>query len=220
MGRHFYYAPAVMHICDWRIFKRLKSRCMMYQALQQFLNGLSPLSPATWEKVRLLFRERTLEKGEYFIREGQHAREIGFLAEGVIRAFYRNAQGQEYNKHFFTPPCFIGGYASIITGQPNLIQQEALTDARLLVAPAEDFRRLPDSCGDLERAARILAERFFVAKEQREIEIVQLDAEARYRLFRERFPALETSIPQYHIASYLGITPTQLSRIRRKSAGR
>ncbi|WP_341836706.1 Crp/Fnr family transcriptional regulator [Chitinophaga pollutisoli] len=193
---------------------------MDFQLLRHFLDNLTPLSPATWDNVRPLFRARTLEKGDYFIWEGQHAREIGFLVEGVIRAFYRNVQGQEYNKHFFTPPCFIGGYASIITGQPNLIQQEALTDCRLLVAPADDFQQLLYTCGDLERMARILAERFFVAKEQREIEIVQLAAEERYRLFRERFPALEASIPQYHIASYLGITPTQLSRIRRKSAGR
>lgn len=193
---------------------------MPHDKLHRFLDNLTPIAPATWDRVQPLFMEGRLGKGEHFIREGQLAREIGFLAEGVMRAYYRNAAGQEYNKHFFTAPCFIGGYASLITGAPNMIQQEALTDCVVLSAPYGPFRQLFDHCPDLERAARILAEGFFVAKEQREIEIVQLDAEARYRLFRERFPALEALVPQYHIASYLGVSPTQLSRIRRKSSGR
>jgi len=88
------------------------------------------------------------------------------------------------------------------------------------VANFEEFSRLYLSCPDLERAARILAERFFVQKEQREIELVVLDADQRYRLFQQQFPQLENQITQYHIASYLGITPTQLSRIRRKLAQR
>lgn len=69
---------------------------------------------------------------------------------------------------------------------------------------------------DIERLARKLAELFFVQKEQREIDIVLLDADKRYLLFQKEFPGLENMIPQYHIASYLGITPTQLSRIRKK----
>lgn len=190
------------------------------EALHHFLNCLTPITPVTWEKVHPLFTEARFEKGEHFIREGQVAREIGFLEQGIMRAYYRNTAGQDYNKHFFTAPCFIGGYASLITGQPNVIRQEALTDCIVRSAPYAPFRALFDSCPDLERATRILAEQFFVAKEQREIEIVQLDAEERYLLFRERYPELEATIPQYHIASYLGVTPTQLSRIRRKSAGR
>ncbi|MGE4347904.1 MAG: Crp/Fnr family transcriptional regulator, partial [Flavobacteriaceae bacterium] len=63
---------------------------------------------------------------------------------------------------------------------------------------------------------RKLAEQFFVHKEQREVNIVMLDADKRYLIFQQEFPFLEQLIPQYHIASYLGITPTQLSRIRRK----
>lgn len=193
---------------------------MLHNALHCFLSQLTPISQSTWEQVQAVFTPVQLKKGDYFIREGQLAREIGFLGNGVIRAYYRNAAGQEYNKHFFTTPCFIGGYASLITGKPNVIAQEALTDCSVLSAPYVPFRQLFDTCPDLERAARILAERFFVDKEQREIEIVQLDAEARYRLFRERFPELEAGISQYHIASYLGVTATQLSRIRRKAAGR
>lgn len=185
-----------------------------------FLNQLTPITATTKELVAGLFTHTTLHKGNYFIKEGQLAREIGFLHNGIVRAYYANNEGFEYNKHFFTAPSFIGGYASLITGMPNQIQQQALTDCELLIAPYNSFRSLFDECADLERAARILAEQFFVQKEQREIDLVLLDADERYRKFQQSYPELETILPQYHIASYLGITATQLSRIRRKFAGR
>jgi CRP-like cAMP-binding protein len=189
-------------------------------SLFNFLNQLTPVTATTKELVASLFTQTTLSKGSYFIKEGQLAREIGFLHAGVIRAFYSSNKGFEYNKHFFNAPSFIGGYASLITGTPNQIQQQALTECEILTAPYNSFRALFDECPDLERAARILAEQFFVQKEQREIDLVLLDADERYRKFQQTYSKLETMLPQYHIASYLGITATQLSRIRRKFAGR
>lgn len=191
----------------------------MYQ-LYDYFQQLYPLSDESWHRILPLFKEQSLKKGNHFIQEGQIAREIGFLTNGIIRAYYRNAEGNQYNKHFFTSPCFIGGYASLITGQPNQINQQALTDCMVLTANFGQFKALYSDHPDLESAARILAERFFVQKEQREIEIVLLDAEKRYQIFLREYPGLENRIPQYHIASYLGVTPTQLSRIRRKLAGR
>ncbi|MCH2084086.1 MAG: Crp/Fnr family transcriptional regulator, partial [Saprospiraceae bacterium] len=69
---------------------------------------------------------------------------------------------------------------------------------------------------DLERLGRKIAEFYFLEKEQKEIEMALLDADKRYLILRKRFPTIENIIPQYYIASYLGISPTQLSRIRKK----
>ncbi len=187
--------------------------------LKDFFYRLNPLDDESWEKLAALFEPRELKKHQYFIKEGETATQIGFLENGIMRAFYRNEEGVEYNKHFFISPCLIGGYASLITGQPNQINQEALTECRLLVANYAKIQSLYQTCPDLERAARVLVEQFFVQKEQREIELVLLHAEKRYEIFKRDFPMLEQEIPQYHIASYLGITPIQLSRIRRKLAG-
>ena len=184
--------------------------------LKTFFEKLVQVSPDCWEKCSLLFTPKIIRKGDYFITEGQMAREIGFLESGIMRAFYRSNEGIEYNKHFFINPCFIGGYASLITGTPNQIIQQALTDCTVQVAIFSDIQNLYETCPDIERGARVLAEQFFVQKEQREIEIVLLDAEKRYQVFQKNFPGLEQQVPQYHIASYLGITPTQLSRIRKK----
>lgn len=188
--------------------------------LKQFFNGLTPISSESWEKLSGLFTPKTLKKGDYFAIDGQTSKEIAFLESGIVRAFYRNNKGMEYNKHFFVHPSFIGGYASLITKSPNQINQQALTDCELLVAKYSDIQDLYQTCPDIERATRILAELFFVQKEQKEIEIVLLDADERYEIFQKTYPQIEQSIPQYHIASYLGISPTQLSRIRRKKSGR
>jgi CRP-like cAMP-binding protein len=188
--------------------------------LKFFFNSLTPISTESCDKFAALFTPKVLKKGNYFITDGQTAKEIGFLDSGIVRAFYRNNEAIEYNKHFFVNPCFIGGYASLITKTPNQINQQALTDCNIQTAKYADIQALYKTCPDIERAARILAELFFVQKEQREIEIVLLDADKRYQIFQKDFPQLEQQIPQYHIASYLGITPTQLSRIRRKISSR
>ncbi|UBM59661.1 Crp/Fnr family transcriptional regulator [Marinilongibacter aquaticus] len=185
---------------------------------KSFFCGLAPVSDSSWDRFEALFRPQSLKKGEYFISEGQMAHKVAFLNKGILRAFYRHSNGTEYNKHFFLNPCFIGAYTSLITGTVNQINQEALSDCEILVAQYTEIEALYALCPDLERAARRLVELFFIQKEQREIELVLLDANERYRIFQSNFPQLEQLIPQYHIASYLGITPTQLSRIRKKAA--
>lgn len=183
-------------------------------ALKEYIEQISPLSEKTWEQFQCLFTPIELKKGEYFIREGEKAHHMGFLTEGIIRAFYRNMEGAEYNKHFFVSNNFAGGYSSLVTQRPNQINQQALTDCKLYIAPYLQIIALFDAHHDLERFARKLAELYFVHKEKREVDIVLLDAHKRYLQFQQEYPALEQIIPQYHIASYLGITPTQLSRIR------
>lgn len=188
-------------------------------AIYNYFNLISPLQENSWKEIEPLFSEITLKKGELFVDEGETAKQIGFLTSGFIRAFYRNSEGIEYNKHFFIPNTIIGGYSSLVTSMPNKIIQQALTDCTILVANYSEITKLYDTCPDFERVGRRLAEFYFVDKEQREIEIVLLNADERYLKFQQNYPQLEQVIPQYHIASYLGITPTQLSRIRRKFVG-
>lgn len=189
---------------------------MSLSLLEAYFSSLAPLAPGTFQFVAALFREAPLKKYDYFALEGRVEKRIGFLTEGVVRAFYRTSDGAEYNKHFFTAPSLIGAYSSLISGSVNQINQQALTDCMLWTADYQELTRLYAAHPELERIGRRNAELAFVEKEQREIDIVLLDADKRYENFRKNFPDLEQVIPQYQIASYLGITPTQLSRIRQK----
>ncbi len=157
-----------------------------------------------------------LNKNDFFVKEGNCAQQIGFLKKGIIRAFFLNEEGKEYNKQFFMAPSIIGVYSSLITKQPAKIAQQALTDCEILVANYEELEKLYNKFHDLERLGRKIAEYYFLEKEEKEIQMALLDADKRYLIMRQKFPNIEAIIPQYYIASYLGISPTQLSRIRRK----
>ena len=70
--------------------------------LYNYLNTISPIQENTWNEIKILFTAHSLKKGALFLKEGEVAKNFGFLKQGVIRAFYRNNNGVEYNKHFFT----------------------------------------------------------------------------------------------------------------------
>ena len=186
------------------------------EVFKAYINQISVISAETFDELQQHFKPLTLKRNEFFVREGAYAQQIGFLKEGIVRAFFLNHEGKEYNKQFFVGPSIIGAYTSLLTKQPNKIAQQALTDCEVLVADYAKIESLYDKYHDLERLGRKIAEYYFLEKEQKEIEMAYLDADKRYLLMRERFPSIESIIPQYYIASYLGISPTQLSRIRRK----
>lgn len=188
--------------------------------LKAFYNYISPLKEETWEQLLPLFREEKLAANEYFIRENEVARKIAYLESGVVRAYFINQEGQEYNKQFFVGPSSIGAYSSLLTGKANLIPQQALTDCIIHTCDFRLLTNLYSKYPDLETLARKMAEYYFIEKEKKELEIVLLDASQRYRIFQQEFPTLEQHIQQYHIASYLGISATQLSRIRHQIAAK
>ncbi len=185
------------------------------EQLKSYFNSISPLSEKTWNIIAPLFKKRKLQAGEFFVKEHAYAREIAFLENGCVRAFFTNDEAKEYNKQFFVAPSIIGAYTSLLTGQKNLIPQQALTDCITWVINYKAIQSYYDECHDLERLARRIAEFYFLEKERKELEMALQDATQRYLNFRKQFPALEQQIPQYHIASYLSISPTQLSRIRK-----
>jgi CRP-like cAMP-binding protein len=188
------------------------------ESLKLYLDQILPIADEEWQSFSSLFSEERLEKGEDFSMSNRVETKIGFLLNGVVRAFYRNSNGIEYNKTFFTDPSFFGAYAALVTKQTNHIHIQALTDCRILTAHYSQITQLFRPYRNIETLARLIAEQFYIAKEKREIGIVLLQADERYRLFKEEYPNIENLIPQYHIASYLGITPTQLSRIRAKKS--
>ena len=190
------------------------------EEIHGFLNKISRLSSETWSLLVPHITEIELKKNDYFVKQGQISQEIGLLTKGIIRSFYITQDGKEYNKTLFAAPNIVGSYVSLITGQPNRLPQQALTDCLITKIPLSLIEKLSEERIEMERLRRKIAEYFFVLKEKRELEMALLQAEERYLIFREEFPEVEQLIPQYHIASYLGISATQLSRIRKKMSSK
>lgn len=175
-----------------------------------------PLDERDWKAFSSLFREKQLIKGEYFSEAGNVAQQLSLLLKGIGRSYYQNNEGIEYNKHFFVPIQLMGAFGSLLSGQPSQISIQALTDCQLLVADFSSIVSLYENHPKIERMVRLLVERLYAVKEKKEIEMAMMHVEERYFLFLKEFPELENIIPQYQIALYLNITPTQLSRIRSK----
>ena len=124
----------------------------------------------------------------------------------------------KYNKSFFVGPTIIGSYASLISNEKNRLPQQALTDCTIWRAKFDIIEHLSINNYEIEHLRRKIAEQFFVWNEKKQLEMALLEAKERYLIFKKEHPGIEHLIPQYHIASYLGISPTQLSRIRQKAS--
>ena len=190
------------------------------ETIYKLINNISYLTSETWLTLITHTTEIELKKNDYFVKEGEISREIGILTKGIVRSFYVTEDGKEYNKTLFVAPNIIGSYVSLITRQPNRLPQQALTDCIVTKIPLSTIEKLSKENIEIERLRRKIAEQFFVLKEKRELEMALLQANERYLIFRKEFPEVEQLISQYHIASYLGISATQLSRIRKKMSGK
>lgn len=184
------------------------------KSFTDYLNTFLILDPDSLNALLALFKPRTLKKNEHFINEGDIANSICFLETGIMRSYYNTSNGNEYNKVFFTNPSIVGSYSSLITKDKSHINIQCLSDCSIIEASFESILALYTEYPSIERLNRIIAEDFFVLNEEKEFELLTTDASYRYNAFQEKHPGLENEIAQYHIASYLGITPTQLSRIR------
>ncbi len=183
-------------------------------ALVAHLRTIHPLSAEALHQMRPLFSRRTLARREHFAVAGTRQRTVGLLEEGYVRAYYTTADGKEYNKHLFIGPAIIGDYASLITGLPVELPQQSLSDCVVWVAEYHAVTELEPRLPELVQFHRRFAEAMYLEKERRELQLATQPAAERYADFRRQFPGIEDHLPQYEIAAYLGITPTQLSRIR------
>lgn len=178
------------------------------------LSRLGPLSKTTFAHLLTLAEERTLEKGAFFSQPGEPVTHFAIVQRGLVRHYYVDAKGRESVKAFRGPGEFSAPYAELIQRRPSRTFIQALAKTTLLTFEVGRFEALAEDSLELQRLARRFVEQHFVAKEQREYEFLQLSAEERYRQFCAERPGHLSHIPQHQVASYIGITPVALSRIR------
>lgn len=185
--------------------------------LYDSLNSIHPIDGNAWSDFQALLLPIELAKNEYLIRNGERTQFAYILLEGVVRVFY-NKEGAEYNKTFFMPGTFPTALTALLSNEPSHLNFQALLPSKLIKFSYPAFRNLFKKHRCLESLLLAILEREWINKERHDIHMVINDGETNYLIFREEYPQLENLIPQYHIASYLGITPIQLSRIRAQLA--
>lgn len=174
------------------------------------------LDDDTWAELAALCDLVELPRDGFFCRAGEVPRTFGYVCRGLLRGYALDAEGREYNKVFFPEDSFPGAMVALHTGAPSALAIQALEPTALMRIDFAGYRRLLERRSDLKWFQILYLERnWLLAKEPRELALVQEDATQRYQRFRREQPGLEERMAQYHVASHLGITPTQLSRIRR-----
>lgn len=168
------------------------------------------------EKFQKLITVQELEKGGNFIRTGESPLKIAFVKKGLFRYYYTSEDGVEYTKGFFDESSVLSAYDAVLENKPSYFTIEALEDSVIESVPYEPFYQLfsEDPCWNEFLVA--LLQKGYLAKVTRERELLLLDASQRYQNFLERYPGLEKRVKQNIIASYLGIAPESLSRVRKQ----
>lgn len=162
------------------------------------------------------FKSTHIKKHEYLIRAGEVCRYESFIVRGCLKAYTLDEQGNEHIAFLAVENWYVGDLYSFLTGQPCTLYISALEDTEVLQIDKHALDKLLIAVPAMERYFRILFQNAFVASQSRVMEAISFTAEQRYDIFLQRYPTLQQRIPQYLIASYLGITPQFLSRIRRK----
>ena len=161
-------------------------------------------------------REKSINATNYFIRAGEVPMKIAFVASGLFRYVYTNENGDEFTKGIIVENLFLSSYSAMIMGKPSYFSIEALEDSKVLEVSWKDFTPLLKDNIFWVKFLLKFVEKGYMIKEKRERDFLLLDAETRYKNFLIEFPGMDQRVKQGIIASYLGIKPETLSRIRRK----
>jgi CRP-like cAMP-binding protein len=175
-----------------------------------------PLSPRT--RTRLLAGARLVElaAGEAFLAAGEPPGRVGIVLAGALREVLAAEDGRERTCGFAFEGDLVGAYADALAGRPSERRVETLAPARLLVLATDHVREMAGHEPDATLLLLRVTEHLYVRKARREHELLTMDAMARYAALLAEHPTIEARVALVHVASYLGITPVHLSRLRRR----
>ncbi|WP_299335416.1 Crp/Fnr family transcriptional regulator [uncultured Psychroserpens sp.] len=187
-----------------------------YKVNYDFMRSLYPISKKTYDKLYAIAELKEFQAGTKLVDLGEVSRKLFLINKGVLRSYLILENGKELTKTLFTPTEFFASFTSMLTNKPSEFVYETLTDCDIYEINYEAFMNLCATNSEVLKFYSKYLEFLFIAGESMFIEISSMNASERYLKLKERIPNIDQLIPQYQIASFLNITPVQLSRIRSK----
>ena len=192
---------------------------MTHPALENLLLQVAAFTPQQLALISSQVEEKHYPAGAYFAEAGRVAQEIGFVVSGILRVCYFDKDGRDLTKYFIEEGHFVVDLHSYQYHLPSAEYIQAVTEVRLLVFKASRWQALGQTIANWSKAESILITRALLAKVDRLSPLVQQDARTKYEAFLTLFPTLANRIPLAYLASYIGVTPQSLSRIRKQLPG-
>jgi CRP/FNR family transcriptional regulator, anaerobic regulatory protein len=187
----------------------------MYNQIQASLSAYVSLSEAAFTAFRDKLTVRELPRKQFLLLPGEVCRFVAFINKGCLRYYY-HADGEERTGQFFFENSWYTDYESFLTGQPSRQTIQALESTQLLLIPKTALYQLYDHFPSIERFGRLMAEQAYLGSRKNNVAFLTESPEERYLHLIANRPKVIERVPLRYIASYLGIQPESLSRIRKR----
>ncbi len=190
----------------------------MFEAIDRYVAHCTTLSPSDMEYFHSILQPFTVSKKSWLLREGELSTHEAYVVKGCLRKYCIDEDGSEIILQFAVEDWWVGDIAGLASQSPSRVYIQALEDSELLLIHRDDKERLFERVPAFERMFRLMIQRSYVVLQDRFVATLAAPADERYLHFLEKYPDIVQRVPQHYIASYLGITPEFLSRIRARLA--
>jgi CRP-like cAMP-binding protein len=191
---------------------------MQYSQLQEQLLSIAPFSNQELDCILSSFKQKTFRKGEHWLKGGNVAKEIGFITNGLARIYYL-FEGKDITTYLACDNGFISSLGSFINQTPSFEFIQFIEDSQIITLSFEQMQELYKKIPNWQKVGRVIAEKNYLCMADRVMKLQMIPAKEKYLNFLDTAqPKVIQKTPLIYIASYLGITPESLSRIRKNLA--
>ena len=187
----------------------------MLEAFRLYINHFISITDEDFAILSSYLKPGFLRKKELLVQAGTSCSKVVYFNSGYFRFFHHDTKGNEITSDFSFAPNFATSYTSLLSGQPSVVNVQAMENIEILELKKSDLLKLYDYAPQFERLGRKLAELVAINSERHLFLLLNQTAEYRYRKLLEKYPEYIQTIPLQFIASYLGITQETLSRMRK-----
>lgn len=187
----------------------------IYLELKKRIEELSPLTEDEWKDISTKWKQKTIEKNHYLLKAGQIESKFYFIYKGVHRVF-GDRDGEEINVGFAYDGEYSGVFDSFLAQTPSDLYLQSITESQVLYIEFDDMMELFDKYKSIERWGRLFNAKMLIAMARRQMEARSFTAEEKFKRLFDQSPHIFQLVPLKHLASYLGMTPETLSRMRKK----
>jgi len=189
----------------------------MFELFKEYISQKTTLTEAEYAKIEAVCIYKKLRKRQYLLQEGDVWKYNAFITKGLVRFYSVDENGRENIVSFAKENWWTGDRASLLTGEPSKNNIDAIEDTELILITKTNFDRLCQEIPALNDMVNAIINKSFITSQNRIHAAISFTAEQKYLDFVQKYPDLSVRVPQAMIASYLGITPETLSRVRKET---